>query len=329
MDIFFRKGVLKMLLLFFSVLIAVLAVFFYFGLDGKTKKIANAYPENANSSMSLKKDTQILFLGDMMFDRYIRQVSDSRGSNFVFQGVSEMLKNNDLVVGNLEGPITDNLSASVNSQIGSSDNYIFTFQPQFAQVLRSENIGLVNIGNNHISNFGDAGIESTRKYLSNSGVGYFGDPQDEGKRMAIENINGFKIAFVNYDQFVADSENKTLSDIKNAKSQNVDFIFLYTHWGTEFVLQPSDKIINLAHEFIDAGADLIIGSHPHVIQTKEEYKGKTIYYSLGNFIFDQYFDPQTQKGLVVQVDIDAKDKSMRFKEIKIQMKNSGQTIIQQ
>ena len=143
--------------------------------------------------------------------------------------------------------------------------------------------------------------------------------------MAFLNKNGLKIAFLNYNQFEQDAEKKTLEDIKTAQNSKADEIILYTHWGKEFVPEAADDIKNLAHEFVDAGVDLIIGTHPHVIQNKEEYRGKMIYYSLGNFIFDQYFSPETQKGMLVQVEIDS-SKKMQFKESYVKIQNNGQTL---
>lgn len=278
--------------------------------------------------MEKMSTVKVLFVGDIMFDRYIRQVADRKGGDYVFAGVKNMFSGNDLVVGNLEGPITDKQSKSVDTEIGTKENYIFTFAPSAADILSKENIKLVNIGNNHIGNFGKAGIESTRNYLTEAGIGFFGDPEKESNWMTIKEINGFKIAFINYNQFVANGKQRTLNDIKRAKNPSMDLIVLYTHWGTEFVSEPSDKIKNLAHEFIDSGADLIIGTHPHVVQSKEEYKGKTIYYSLGNFVFDQYFDPKTQEGLAVQVQI-SPDKKMNFQEYRVRMKTNGQTVKEQ
>lgn len=272
-----------------------------------------------------KKPIKILFVGDMMFDRYIRQIADKRGAGYSFQKIQSILQSNDLVVGNLEGPITDKQSVSIDSVIGSKENYIFTFDKKFAGVLEKENIKLVNIGNNHILNFGFPGVESTRKYLSETGVEFFGDPENEENRMKIEKLKGFEIAFVNYNQFVGQAEQKTLDDLDRARAQKVDLIILYTHWGTEFVTgQPSDKIKNLAHKFIENGADLIIGTHPHVVQDKEEYAGKMIYYSLGNFIFDQYFSPETKKGLAVQVEI-SPEKKLQFRDFSLKMATNGQT----
>ncbi len=268
----------------------------------------------------------ILFVGDMMFDRYIRQVRDKKGGDFIFSEVKNLLSRSDLVVGNLEGPISDNPSISIDSEFGSRNNYVFTFGPDTSEDLKRNNIGIVNIGNNHIMNFGDEGLLKTKEYLKQGKVDFFGDPQRE-KRIAIWNRDGTKIAFVSYDQFEKDPVTKTLADIQEAKKGKADLIILYTHWGKEYSKEPTKNVQELGRKFIDEGADLVIGSHPHVVQKKEEYKGKLIYYSLGNFIFDQYFDPETQKGLAVQVEISA-DNKMTFKEFPVKMKNNGQTFEQ-
>lgn len=286
--------------------------------------------EQSKQAVSEKDSTpiSILFVGDMMFDRYIRQVRDQKGSDFVFSEVKNLLAGSDLVVGNLEGPISDNPSVSVDSEFGSRNNYVFTFDPGVSDDLKRNNIQMVDIGNNHITNFGDEGIAKTKEYLKQGGVDFFGDPQGE-KRIALWNKDGTKIAFVSYDQFEEDPITKTLNDIREAKREKSDLIILYTHWGKEYSKEPIKNVQELGHRFIDEGADLVIGSHPHVVQKKEEYKGKLIYYSLGNFIFDQYFDPETQKGLAVQAEINADDKKMTFKEFPVRMKNNGQTLEQQ
>lgn len=286
----------------------------------KDQQVVEKFVAQKKSSYPIR----IMFVGDMMFDRYIRQVSERRGGAYPFQKVESILRDNDLVIGNLEGPITDQSSVSVASIIGEKNNYIFTFDSKIPNLLSRENIRLVNIGNNHILNFGISGVESTRKYLTDSAVEYFGDPENAESRIKIENIKGLRIAFVNYNQFVSDAKQKTLDDIMKAKNSKVDFIMLYTHWGTEFVPDPSGKIKELAHEFIDNGVDVIIGSHPHVVQTIEEYKGRKIYYSLGNFIFDQYFRPETKKGLAVQIEIGS-DGKMLFRDYSIKMDGNGQT----
>ena len=313
-----KKRLIKILLvLFFVIFFCVAGLYFIKSIIGSKPKVV--------AKNSVKQSIRLLFLGDMMFDRYIREVQEKKGGDFIFFGVKKLLSDSDLTIGNLEGPITNNQSRSVDTELSSKDNLVFTFDPKFAQILAGENIKVVNIGNNHIYNFGESGLESTKKYLTESGIKFFGDPEDENTRMILDNIKGTNIAFINFNQFVSNGEQKTLADISKAKNAKADLIIVYAHWGTEFAAEPSDKIKNLAHEFVDSGSDLIIGSHPHVVQSKEEYKNKTIYYSLGNFVFDQYFNSNTQKGLAVMAEINT-DGEMQFNDFYVKMKNNGQTI---
>ena len=274
-----------------------------------------------------RKDIQILFTGDLMFDRGIRYYAKKNGGNeFIFEKIYPLLINNDLVVSNLEGPITDEKSVSSGTAPGSANNYFFTFDKSTAKTLYRENIKLVSLANNHILNFGRQGLNSTKKYLDDAKVGYFGEP--EGKRSTIKEINGVRIGFVSYNEFYGDNkeeQNAVLEEIKQLR-QNADLVIVFSHWGQEYRLTPTDAVKELAHKFINGGADLIIGSHPHVIVPMEEYKGKRIYYSLGNFVFDQYFDEDVRNGLGLIVKIDLQTKQLNFEEIKFYLQSGGQTI---
>lgn len=279
-------------------------------------------PKTSDLEVELPSEVKLLFVGDIMLDRYIRQVAEKKGYDFVFGDTYGILKDNDLVIGNLEGPITDNESRSVNSEFESKDNYVFTFNPETAAVLNKHNIKLVNLGNNHILNFGESGLEQTKKYLDEAGVGYF---CTDDLRFRIYDLGRNKIAFVCYNQFEKEGVERAEGDIREIKGE-ADVVILYAHWGKEYETKTDARQKDLARKFIDAGADLIIGSHPHVVQEKEVYNGKTIYYSLGNFIFDQYFDPNVAEGLTVEVVINSGG-NMQFTEYQLQMKNNGQTVV--
>lgn len=269
---------------------------------------------------------KILFTGDLMFDRHIRGVAQAKGSDYIFENVEDLLLSNDLVVVNLEGPITNHNSVSVESKIGDKDNYVFTFDPSVAKTLSSHKIHLVNIGNNHILDFGLEGLTQTIQYLKENNIKFFGNVGEDLNlpRHAIVEIQGVKLGFINYNQFVGNSTESTLDDLAKLR-QEVDFVFLYTHWGDEYIKYANTEIQKLAREYIDNGVDLIIGSHPHVIQQSEVYKGKTIYYSLGNFVFDQYFSSETKRGLVVEVDINPNTLEVNTKERFVEMDNTGRT----
>jgi poly-gamma-glutamate synthesis protein (capsule biosynthesis protein) len=269
------------------------------------------------------KEVSVLFVGDLMFDRYVREIAEKRGNDFIFEKISSFLKESDFIVANIEGPITDNKSVSVGTVPGEKGHFSFTFDKSLAETLFKQNIKLVNLGNNHILNFGNGGLLQTENYLKENGIDYFGDPENKEKNYIVKEINGIKIGFVSYSQFGGNAE-KTSNNIKELKNK-ADILVVYSHWGKEYEKNPSENIKNLAHSFIDAGADLIIGSHPHVIQNMEEYKGKKVYYSLGNFIFDQYFSAETMKGLAVRVKINSDNKNLEFQETALFMDKNGQT----
>ncbi|MDI6777680.1 MAG: CapA family protein [Patescibacteria group bacterium] len=276
------------------------------------------------SSIQAGEPVKILFVGDMMFDRHIREAVAKYGSgkyNYVLEPMKEKLSEYDLVVGNLEGPITSNKSTSVNTKMGESKNFVFTFDPIVAKVLAENNIKLVNLGNNHILNQGEKGVEQTKKYLDETGVEYF----DGSQSSTLGTENSVKLGFVSYNYSVPDSAETAIEEIKSVKEQS-DVVVVCPHWGTEYKTgDPGNSVRALAYRFIDAGADAVIGTHPHVIQASEEYQGKKIYYSLGNFVFDQYFQPETMEGLGVEITINP-DRSMEYGELKFEMTKKGQTI---
>lgn len=244
----------------------------------------------------------VLFGGDMMFDRTIRRAIDEKGGDFIFSCIDEILKDADLVVANLEGPITDNPSTSMNTAPGADGNYTFTFPTSTASLLFAHNIRMVNIGNNHIENFGLDGVRSTMSALADTHVGYFGDPIDRATTSV--NINDVHFAFINYNEFGGDAST-TILQIQDAHMQG-KFPIVYTHWGIEYATTSPEYVRALAHTFVDAGAEIVIGSHPHVVQEREYYREKYIYYSLGNLIFDQYWSDDVRRGLMVRVVFDGK-----------------------
>lgn len=281
-----------------------------------------------NKSFALEKsdltssgsEAKILFGGDMMFDRYIRQISNKRGADYVFSCIDPLLKTADFVLANLEGPITANPSISQNSLIGSPENFRFTFPTTTAKLLFKHNIKIVNIGNNHINNYNASGIASTQKYLANADVAYFGGLAGNNPLYQTTTA-GINLSFINYNQFGGESTEKIAKIISAQHSLNRKVI-VYTHWGEEYVT-PTKNMRAVAALFAKNGADLIIGSHPHIIQTHETISNTQVYYSLGNFIFDQYWDKNTTKGLMLLAKIS--NNKIIIEEKPITLNRDGQT----
>jgi len=271
----------------------------------------------------------LLFGGDLMFDRHIRQNAQAKDNyDYLLANLIPIFNQADAIIANLEGPVTDFPSRSVNSEVGSTNNYIFTFEPKILQTLNQYPF-IFNLGNNHILNFGQEGLKQTYQYLEQNQLNYFGFVGQPSAKPSylIKEINGLKLGLINYNQFITGGQDQALADLTTVRPM-VDAVIVYAHWGNEYV--PENQVTkSLAHEFIDAGADLLIGAHPHVVQGTETYQNKKIYYSLGNFVFDQYFEPAVQKGLLVQVKIchspTLENLEFNFTDYPIVLKNTGET----
>ncbi len=273
------------------------------------------------------EEARILFVGDMFFDRQIRTVISDKGENYIFNCLHNYLKEFDLVVGNLEGPVTDNPSVSEGSEIGSPQNFVFTFPPLTAKLLYKNNVNVVSLGNNHIGNFGGEGIASTHQYLDQAGIKYFGGVLGN-EPILKKTVSGINFSFIGYNQFGGKSAGQVALDIKSEKmrdeNKNIKVV-VFAHWGEEYTV-PTEHMKQTAKLFADSGADLIIGAHPHVIQESERVGETLVYYSLGNFIFDQYWNKEVSTGLGVVATFSKNNLSIS--EQKFDIKRTGQTCLQ-
>jgi poly-gamma-glutamate synthesis protein (capsule biosynthesis protein) len=203
------------------------------------------------------------------------------------------------VIGNLEGTVTNFESVSRDASYQAPESFRFTFDIKGVQALKDIGLSIVSLANNHIRDFGDEGIRQTIENTNKLGLHTFGDLRKNiSQRFLIQKIGDTTFAFIPYNQFFGTKE-QTFEDLKNTQSIS-DIQIIFAHWGDEYVAVRAD-IRSLAKSFVDNGADLIIGAHPHIIQEYEIYEGVPIYYSLGNFIFDQYFQEDVQKGMGVNV----------------------------
>jgi poly-gamma-glutamate capsule biosynthesis protein CapA/YwtB (metallophosphatase superfamily) len=238
-----------------------------------------------------EKSIHILFAGDMMLDRGTRRSIENNGIEHLFEHTRDVFSRQDIVLVNLEQPVCDPLPRV------SDKKYYFRADPEWLPFIRQSGITHVSLANNHIGDFGRAGIEQTMLGLSRNSIMYIGADsafQHPCQPLLIEQ-NGSKLALFSntflYQQQPAGCCNKNdaafREQIADFRKEHPDFcIILCLHWGTEMQAMPAEDQQRQARTLIDAGADLIIGHHPHVVQPIELYKGKYICYSLGNFIFD-------------------------------------------
>jgi poly-gamma-glutamate synthesis protein (capsule biosynthesis protein) len=196
---------------------------------------------------------------------------------------------------NLENPLTTRGTA-VPKQ------YNFRALPAYTQVLKNGGIDIVTLANNHIYDFAEQGIFDTMHFLDEAGIHFVGAGSNiaEARRPVIIPVNGLRLAFLGYygTRKHSDSHPATPDSAGTAMRKltfiredigkirdSVDFISVNLHWGYEKEHYPEPSQVRFAHRIIDYGADLVVGHHPHVLQGVERYRGKTIAYSLGNFIF--------------------------------------------
>ena len=268
----------------------------------------------------------VLFLGDIMLDRSVREVGKRLGYDYIFEPLRELLQAHDIVVFNLEGPVTDNPSVSAGSVVGSAENYVFTFDPKALEALASAggaSVLVAHLGNNHIFNFGAEGVERTEYYLKQKGIFFFGSPLRELEPAFLDTPAG-PLALVSYNQFggFATSSSKAL---RGAAASGA-FPVLFAHWGEEYATGAPSYVEVLAREFAQAGARLVVGSHPHVLQAPGEYRAVPLYYSLGNAVFDQYWDERVSCGAALSVTLQ-EGGIAGIKEIPLKLLSTRQTTL--
>jgi poly-gamma-glutamate synthesis protein (capsule biosynthesis protein) len=266
------------------------------------------------ATTALADDTvRLIFAGDLMLD-------DGPGKTIAAGGdplaaFASRLNDADYTVGNLECPIA---AATTGTPIA---NKIYTFRadPQVVRELKGR-FDAVAVANNHSGDYGRAAFMETLDHLDAAGIAHFGGGRDLRAAHAplwVER-KGLKIALLGYDEFkprlfeaganwpgVAWSEDsQVVADIQAARAAGADIVIPMMHWGWEREPHPTPRQIQLAHLMIDAGADAVVGGHPHITQGAAIYKGKPIIFSLGNFVFDSFPEGPLRQGWLLRLNLD-------------------------
>jgi poly-gamma-glutamate capsule biosynthesis protein CapA/YwtB (metallophosphatase superfamily) len=243
---------------------------------------------------------QLSFVGDVLLGSTVQTLLKKNGYDYPYSGLKDELKRPDLTIANLETPIT-------TGGVAQSKEFVYRSSPDTLPSFKSAGFDLVNLANNHIMDYGREGLMDTFGHLENNGIKYVGAGRnaEEAFSPVILESKGMKIAFLGFSRVVPDGSWKAgkktpgvadtysykvpVEYIKKARKM-ADLVVVIAHWGTERQDRHGSEQTDLAHRYIDAGADLIIGGHPHVLQGFEQYKGKWIAYSTGNFIFTTRYD---------------------------------------
>ncbi len=234
-------------------------------------------------------------VGDLGLGRFITATARQKNDfSWSFSGVSSILQQNNFNLANLESPITNDCPE------GKTGTFTFCGDSQFLPQLK-QNKFIFNLANNHIFNYGQNGFDQTEKFLDTENIGYVYSHTNKSEFYQTQ-IDGIKFGILGFDLISNPQypQQKIIDLILKYDSQ-VDWLIISIHWGNEYLPQAESWRINLAHKMIDAGADIVHGHHPHVLQPSEIYQGKLIFYSLGNFIFDQNWSTETSTSQIINL----------------------------
>lgn len=237
--------------------------------------------------------------GDVMFDRAVDYAFRGDKIFHIFDNFSpNVFADQDLSLINLEGPISQNEIPADNTY----NNLIFNFPPKSGETLLGLGIDAVSLANNHSLNNGRSGLDFTKEHLDLIGIVPIGQQKGFNKE-SIKRFNGneYTVSIIAIDCLEDDCY--SISESISLENSETNFQVVFPHWGEEYAVKHSASQQKIAENWIDAGADLVIGSHPHVIQDALIYKDKPVFFSLGNLLFDQTFSKETQEGFVVSGEI--------------------------
>ncbi|NTW14635.1 MAG: CapA family protein [Candidatus Moranbacteria bacterium] len=246
---------------------------------------------------------RLVFGGDVTLASWYGTLAGSNDPAWPFLKLRPYFMTADLVMVNCETAITDR-------GVIQPKEFNFRMKPELVAAFTQNGISLVTIANNHVCDYGKVGLEDTISYLDRAGIGHVGAGMNltEARKPVWRMIKGKRFAFLaygNYSSATADrygvayrDPSYVVADIRSAKKMGADYVVVNFHWGAERAKSPSLSDKGIAHAAVDAGADIVVGHHPHVLQPVEIYRGKIIAYSLGNFVFGGNRNPGKDSALL-------------------------------
>lgn len=252
-----------------------------------------------------------------MLDRGVRDIILQKGLEWPFSAVKGLLRDADIAFLNLESSVTDRGGRMPGKGIW------FRMPPSWLQALVDAGIDIVSVANNHVMDYDEEALLDTLNHLDHSGISRVGAGADiSAARLGrILTVNGLRVGFLAYSDFwdifwsssyrktsgasegkpgIAPSLSSFMSEDIRRLKRHADFVVVSVHWGQEYMTEPDYAQKARGRAAIDAGADVVLGHHPHVLQPVESYNGGLIFYSLGNFVFDQK-KPKTTESMIALI----------------------------
>lgn len=271
----------------------------------------------------------ISITGDIMLSRGVQQYLDQYGYDYPYDEVKEIFLADDWTIGNLECPITARGNAADKTK-----RFIFRADAENGAALAQAGYDCLVLANNHTMDYFSEGLYDTMINLEQNGLEFAGAVENAaGNSSCIFEKNGIRVGLLAYSAFPPEGffYNQDKPSVQYISTMDLtgmekniaaladcDFTIVYFHWGVEYLPYRSESQELMAKAAIDAGADFVVGAHPHVLQEAEVYNGKYIYYSLGNFIFDRQIPPGTDESMIVQLKI-TKDGLAEIEEIPVKI----------
>ena len=285
-----KKGIQYLLVICFTLMLI--------GCQSEKPQVTQNEEEKVETKEPEVKKTEITlsFVGDITLGNYAGQGYDGsfdqeyekqgKDCTYFLKNVKSVFEADDLTIANLEGPLT-------TSQDYAQKTFAFQGKPEYVNILTEGDIEAVTLANNHSKDHFEQGMQDTKDILDEKEIAHFG--YDES---SVIDVKGIQVGLLGYafPSEVSTDMKKAITELK----EKCDLVIVYFHWGIERDKAPMESQRSLAKQTIDAGADLIIGSHPHVLQGIETYKGKKIVYSLGNFCFGGNKNPSDKDTMIYQ-----------------------------
>lgn len=262
---------------------------------GGTEQAAAAETETEGEPVELLMS----FTGDCIlgtdenfaWDTSLNAYYATRGASYFFENVRDIFEQDDLTVINMEGTLTEETARE-------DKQFAFKGDPEFVDILTTSSVEAANVANNHSFDYGEQSFRDTVQILEEHNIRTFG--YDETAILNVKGVNVGLLGIYELDDHLERRE-QLINNIQKLKDEGADIIVAVFHWGNELMETPDENQLILGHLAIDEGADLVIGHHPHILQGIEEYKGKMIAYSLGNFCFGGNTYPKETDTMIFQM----------------------------
>jgi gamma-polyglutamate biosynthesis protein CapA len=280
-------------LLFFTLILLGVVILY----EGITRVTKFTIPNEQYGLLSLRfVDGTLLFGPDVMLGRAVETLMDEEGSVVPFEHIRNTVSRHDITIANFEASVPEKHVPT------PSFGMQFSVKEEYLDTLREAGFDVLSLANNHALDFGESGYTNTIQSCEKVKLHCIGHPSMVStSSVLIKRLGDTTVSVLMLNTLFGEPSTTTLASLTSKMIEESDIQYAFIHWGDEYEPVHNTKQQELAYFLIDNGIDGIVGHHPHVMQDIEEYKGKPIFYSLGNLIFDQFWNSTVQEGYLVSV----------------------------